>query len=53
MEGFFPFIHKIKKENELQPLYVELYPPLEEEQKEQEQEQEQEQENSEIIIIEL
>lgn len=30
MDSFFPFVHKIekkKKQDELQPLYVELYPP--------------------------
>jgi len=49
MNSFFPFIHKIekKKEEELIPLYIELYPPfLEEEKKEEEDEYK-------VIVIEL
>jgi hypothetical protein len=50
MDSFFPFIHKIerkKKENELEPLYIELIPPPPElkEQKEEDPPQ--------IIIIDL
>lgn len=50
MEPFFPFIHKIekkKKEDELQPLYVELEPPpLQRQEKDEE-------ETPRVIIIEL
>ncbi len=51
MDQFFPFIHKIekkKKEDELQPLYIELEPPPLEHKKE-----EQEEETPRVIIIEL
>jgi hypothetical protein len=50
MNDFFPFIHKIKRKNkqeELQPLYIEMYPPqLQEEEKIKEEEPT-------VIIIEL
>ena len=46
MDSFFPFIHKIKKkkEDELRPLYVEIYPPPKEKEDKKE---------SKIIVIEL
>lgn len=50
MNSFFPFIHKIekkKKEDELQPLYIELEPPPPQEHKEIEEE------TPRVIIIEL
>lgn len=49
MDTFIPFIHKPekKKKEELQPLYVELYPPIESPPKEEEQEE------SRVVIIEL
>lgn len=51
MDNFFPFIHQIekkKKEDELQPLYIELEPPpLERKQKDDEEE------TPRVIIIEL
>lgn len=48
MDSFFPFIHKIKKKknDELLPLYVELYPPPP-------KEKEEDKEESKIIVIEL
>jgi hypothetical protein len=51
MTDFFPFIHKTNKEkkNELEPLYIELYPPSFEEDPEKKEEQEEPQ----IVIIEL
>lgn len=52
MNGFFPFIHKIekkKKDEELQPLYIELEaPPIERKQKNDDEE-----EAPRVIIIEL
>jgi len=50
MDEFFPFIHqpKRKKENEPQPLYVELYPPMPEKHQENKEE-----ETERVIIIEL
>lgn len=49
MEIFYPFIHKIehKKDNEPQPLYVELYPPMEKLPTKEEKEE------TGIVIIEL
>ena len=50
MNNFFPFIHKIerkKKEDELQPLYIELEPPP------PQQQQKDEEETPRVIIIEL
>ena len=50
MDAFFPFIHKIekkKKEDELQPLYIELEPPP------FEQRQKDEEETPRVIIIQL
>lgn len=50
MDAFFPFIHKIekKKDEELQPLYIELEPPPP-----PQQHQKDEEETSRVIIIEL
>lgn len=50
MDIFFPFIHEKekKKEDELQPLYVELYPPPPEY-----QEKKNDEETPRVIIIEL
>jgi hypothetical protein len=51
MNTFYPFIHDPKtkkKENEPQPLYIEVGPPLQEVPK-----QDEEKEESHIIIIEL
>lgn len=48
MEPFFPFIHHIekkKKNEELQPLYIELEPPRQEEKEKTDDPQ--------VIIIEL
>ncbi len=50
MDDFFPFIFEIekkKKENELQPLYIELIPPP------QEKKEEKEDDSPGVIIIEL
>jgi len=50
MDTFFPFIHKIekkKKEDELQPLYVELEPPPPQYQEKSDEE------TPRVIIIEL
>ena len=48
MNQYIPFIHKIeKKKEELQPLYIELYPPPPIEVEEEKEEQ------SSIIIIQL
>jgi hypothetical protein len=50
MNDFFPFIHKIekkKKEDELQPLYIELEPPP------LERRQEKEEETPRVVIIQL
>lgn len=49
MDGFFPFIHKIekkKKEDELQPLYIELEPPTQ-------QQREDKEDSPNVIVIEL
>jgi hypothetical protein len=49
MNDFFPFIHKNekkKKEDELQPLYIELYPPPPEK-------KEKEDDDQKVIIIQL
>jgi len=49
MNPFFPFIHKIekkKKQDELQPLYIELEPPPP-------QQEEEKIDDPKIIIIEL
>lgn len=50
MNDFFPFIHKIekKKEEELQPLYIELDPPPP-----QQEHKSDEEETPRVIIIEL
>lgn len=51
MNSFFPFIHKIekkKKQDELQPLYIELEPPPPPPRKEEERDDEHQ-----IIIIQL
>lgn len=51
MDYFFPFIHKIKKiENEPEPLYIELYPPPQQQAPDKIQDDENE---STIIIIQL
>ena len=50
MDPFYPFIHereRKKKDNEPQPLYVELYPPPPEKREEEEKEE------SRVIIIEI
>jgi hypothetical protein len=50
MTDFFPFIHQPKKKNkDLEPLYVELYPPLPEKREEKIEEEE----NRGVIIIQL
>lgn len=51
MDAFFPFIHKIekKKEEELQPLYIELEPPP----PPQREHKSDEEETPRVIIIEL
>lgn len=48
MDSFIPFIHKIekKKKEEFEPLYIELYPPME-------KIEEEEKEESTVIIIDL
>ena len=50
MDPFVPYIHKPerKKEIEPQPLYVELYPPMEKPPQEDEKEEE-----SRVVVIEL
>jgi hypothetical protein len=50
MDAFFPFIHKIekKKNEELQPLYVELEPPPPEYKEKEESE-----DSPRIVIIQL
>lgn len=50
MDAFFPFIHKIekKKDEELQPLYVELEPPPP-----QYKEKEESEDPPRIVIIQL
>jgi hypothetical protein len=51
MDDFFPFIHKHekKKDLELEPLYIEIMPPL----TEREHEDAKKEEESKIIIIQL
>lgn len=51
MDAFFPFIHKIekKKQDELQPLYIELEPPPPPERKQKEDEEEEQR----VVIIQL
>jgi hypothetical protein len=50
MDFFYPFIHQIKKkEQESQPLYVEIYPPL----LPIPQEEEIKEEDASIVVIEL
>lgn len=51
MDNFFPFIHKIekKKEEELQPLYIELDPPP----PPQKHKSDEDEETPRVIIIEL
>lgn len=52
MDSFYPFIHepKYKKEElEPQPLYIELGPPLQENEKKDEEKEEE----SRVIIIEI
>lgn len=51
MDAFFPFIHKIekKKDEELQPLYIELEPPP----PVQQEHKSDEEETPRVIIIEL
>jgi hypothetical protein len=50
MNDFFPFIHKIekKKKEELQPLYIELDPPPQEQKHKSDDE-----ETPRVIVIEL
>lgn len=49
MDSFIPFIHKIekKKKEEYEPLYIELYPPMEKIKEDEEKEE------STVIIIDL
>lgn len=50
MDAFFPFVHKIekkKKQDELQPLYIEIEPPPPPPRKEEEDD------NHQVIIIQL
>lgn len=51
MNDFFPFIHKIekkKKEDELQPLYIELEPPPPQQHKKDKEETQER-----VVIIQL
>lgn len=51
MDAFFPFIHKIekkKKQDELQPLYIEIEPPPPPQKEEEEKD-----DNHQVIVIEL